>query len=305
MNEQYNKQVALIIRILPYIAKKDCFALKGGTAINLFYANMPRLSIDIDLSYIALEPRAKAIKNINAALERIKISLEKAGIKTHLQKNNSGYIKMTCYSEDISIKIEPNYVIRGTVFSAKKMTICSAAQELYGFAAIKVLDKAELYGGKICAALDRQHPRDLFDVKYLLDNEGLTEDIQRGFLIALISHNRPLYELILPNRLDRETQYLQEFKGMTDTNFSYKDHKETLEKLVKLLNTSLTENQKEFIMSFHKLMPRWDLLNIKDVEALPAIKWKLQNLKNLKEENLSKYTEEIEKVKEVLKYDTN
>lgn len=305
MNQEYNLQVALIVRILPYIAKENCFALKGGTAINLFMRNMPRLSIDIDLSYIGLDPRTQAIANINEALERIKILLEKAGISVLLQKNSTGYIKMTCSSENVSIKIEPNYVIRGTIFPTEKMSLCPTAQELYGFAAIKVLNKAELYGGKICAALDRQHPRDLFDVKYLLRNEGLDKDIQTGLIIALLSHNRPFYELVSPNIQERESQYLQEFKGMTKENFSYSDHQETLNKLVRLIKDTFTQEQKKCIITFHKLAPQWELLGFKKAETLPAIKWKLQNLKKLKSQNPSKYNEEIEKVLDVLTFDSN
>jgi len=52
--ERYMRQVALLVRTLPYIARHEAFALKGGTAINLFYRDMPRLSVDIDLTYLPL-----------------------------------------------------------------------------------------------------------------------------------------------------------------------------------------------------------------------------------------------------------
>lgn len=55
-SEAYQKQVALLMRVLPFIAEEDCFALKGGTAINFFVRNMPRLSVDIDLTYLAVAP---------------------------------------------------------------------------------------------------------------------------------------------------------------------------------------------------------------------------------------------------------
>ena len=50
--EVYRRQVQLLIRVLPSIAEEACFALKGGTAINLFVRDMPRLSVDIDLTYL-------------------------------------------------------------------------------------------------------------------------------------------------------------------------------------------------------------------------------------------------------------
>jgi hypothetical protein len=48
-----------LIRVLPSIAEEACFALKGGTAINLFVRDMPRLSVDIDLTYLPVQPRGK------------------------------------------------------------------------------------------------------------------------------------------------------------------------------------------------------------------------------------------------------
>src|ERR1700675_2729843 len=69
--DTYRKQVALLVRILPLIAEEACFALKGGTAINLFVRNMPRLSVDVDLTYLPLLPRAESLAAIDAAMKRI------------------------------------------------------------------------------------------------------------------------------------------------------------------------------------------------------------------------------------------
>ena len=71
MDEKYLNQVNLVVNALQYVSKENCFALKGGTAINLFYNNLPRLTIDIDLTYLGFEKRDDASKNINLALERI------------------------------------------------------------------------------------------------------------------------------------------------------------------------------------------------------------------------------------------
>jgi len=56
----YRSQVELLLRVLPYVAKEKVFALKGGTAINLFVRDLPRLSVDIDLTYLPFEDRATA-----------------------------------------------------------------------------------------------------------------------------------------------------------------------------------------------------------------------------------------------------
>src|ERR1700741_5369256 len=70
-SESYRKQVALLIRVIPIVAEETCFALKGGTAINLFVRNMPRLSVDIDLTYLPIQPREQSLREIDAALRRI------------------------------------------------------------------------------------------------------------------------------------------------------------------------------------------------------------------------------------------
>ena len=72
--EQYMRQVELLVRTLPFIARQDVFALKGGTAINLFYRDMPRLSVDIDLTYLPIEDRDATLAGIDEALDRIRTS---------------------------------------------------------------------------------------------------------------------------------------------------------------------------------------------------------------------------------------
>jgi hypothetical protein len=64
----YFRQVQLLVRIIPLIASESCFALKGGTAINLFVRDIPRLSVDIDLVYLPMDERETALQNIRAAL---------------------------------------------------------------------------------------------------------------------------------------------------------------------------------------------------------------------------------------------
>jgi hypothetical protein len=76
--DTYRKQVALLVRILPLVAEEACFALKGGTAINLFIRDMPRLSVDIDLTYVPVAPRAESLAAIDAAMKRIVARVQKA-----------------------------------------------------------------------------------------------------------------------------------------------------------------------------------------------------------------------------------
>src|SRR5680860_766388 len=74
----YRRQVALLIRVLPFVAKEEGFALKGGTAINLFIRDMPRLSVDIDLTYLPVKPRDQSLKAIDAAMKRVAQAIGKS-----------------------------------------------------------------------------------------------------------------------------------------------------------------------------------------------------------------------------------
>ncbi len=197
----YFKQVQLLVRVLPLIATEKCFALKGGTAINLFVRDLPRLSVDIDLVYIPLHDRDEALKNIREALTRISklITRTFTNIKVQDAHEQSDTLRLMVVQGDARIKIELSPVIRGSVFPEVKMSVVKSVEDNFGYAEMAVVSLPDLYAGKICAALDRQHPRDLFDVKFLLDNEGFTEDFRKTFLVYLISHHRPMSELLQPN----------------------------------------------------------------------------------------------------------
>lgn len=271
MEDKYRVQVALLVDILPYVAKEKCFALKGGTAINLFYKDLPRLSVDIDLTYIEFDDRETAYKNINTALENIIKNITKAGYQARLQGNNAEK-KIICSNQKATIKIEPNYTLRGYVYEPETMSICSEAEKQFNYAEIQVISKSELYGGKICAALDRQHPRDLFDIKELLDNNELTDDIIKGFVILLLGAGRPLHEMLNPNILDQNNIFTSEFTGMTEKNFTYDCHIKTLKTLIDIVNTSVKVDYKDFLLDFVRLQHDFSGIDIPNLDKLPAIK---------------------------------
>jgi predicted nucleotidyltransferase component of viral defense system len=178
----YRKQVDLLLLVLPHVAKEPALALKGGTAINLFVRDMPRLSVDIDLTYLPFDNRIVALENISKALGRIQDRLESTlpGIRATINPQSDGHeAKLFCQLKGVGIKIEVNTTMRGHIRSPRLMQLTDGVQNEFGkFASIHVVSHAELFGGKICAALDRQHPRDLFDIHHLLKNEGLTEEIR-------------------------------------------------------------------------------------------------------------------------------
>lgn len=274
----FYKQAKMMMSIMPLVLSEECFALKGGSAINLFVRDLPRLSVDIDLTYLPVDPRSVALEKIESALDRIKSRLKKAMPKAVIEQRSKLFVK---YSDQL-IKIEPNTIIRGSVFPSIDLPLSKKAEELFEMSfTIKTLSFADLYGGKLCAALDRQHPRDFFDIKVLMENEGLTDDVRRAFVIYLASHNRPMNELIDPNRIDFKETYVSDFVGMTALPVSYDDLLAAREKMFRKLRSSLKENEKKFLLSIKKGEPEWGLMNIDGIDKLPAIQWKLHNIRKM------------------------
>jgi len=286
--EEYAEQVRLLIRLLPIIDKEDCFALKGGTAINLFYRDLPRLSVDIDLLYLPMEDREASLENIRTALARITDSIKKsiAGAQvqnTTLQQDNS--LRIIVSLNDVRVKIELSPVIRGSLFPAVRMEVRPEVEKEFGYAEMLVASHPDLYAGKLCAALDRQHPRDLFDVKQLYENEGLTEELRKTFLVFLISHFRPMAELLNPNRKDISGIYEMEFVQMAEIEVSLEELLSIREKLIADINKEMTDSERKFLLSVKNKTPDWALLGLDAalVSELPSVKWRLINLNKMSE----------------------
>lgn len=297
MEEIYKKQVSLLLSVLPEVAKEECFALHGGTAINLFVRNMPRLSVDIDLTYLPIEDRATSLRSIIDALERIKANIEKVIPDVRVVHRREA-AKLQVSANKVDIKLEVNLVNRGALAAPRVMELCEKAQnEFEVFCVMPVVTHGQLFGGKIIAALDRQHPRDLFDVKYLLETEGFTEEIKEGFLHYLICSDRPINEVLMPNFQDHRMTMANQFAGMTVDAFDYEEYESIREKLVQTIHDNLTEDDKKFLLSIKNITPNW---SIYDFERFPAIRWKLQNLQNLKDKNSDKHNELFEALEKKL-----
>lgn len=300
MKDIYKKQVTLLLDILPEITKEEVFALHGGTAINLFSLNMPRLSVDIDLTYIpASNNRDTDLRNIRSALDRIKERLKKqmSAIRFSDSQRAEEELKLICTVPDAMVKVEVNQINRGLIAEPELMVLCDKAQETFDkFCEVRAVSQKQLWGGKINAALDRQHPRDLFDVKNLITEIGYSTEIKEGFIFFLLCGKRPIHELLRPHSIDQSAIFESQFKGMTDVAFGYDEYQTTRELLIKTINDSLTEEDKEFLLAFTKGEPNWSKV---DYSKYPAIRWKLLNINKLKENNLVKYKEQIEELERV------
>lgn len=302
LKDIYFKQTRLVLQLLPFVLKHDHFALKGGSAINFFVRDLPRLSIDIDLTYMPLEDRIKSIENIGDSLKDISNSVKKAmkDIKCYpkVLPDLNLWRGLVIERKGTVVKIEPNTVIRGAVFPCEERELSEDSEDLFEISmSVRTLSFADLYAGKICAALDRQHPRDLFDIKLLLENEGLTDDTRKAFLVYLVSNNRPIHELLNPGHVETKSIFEGEFSGMTRIDFTHAELLEAKEKLISEIKNHLTDDEKMFLISFKKREPDWNLLGLKGIEKLPAVRWKLINLNKMP---VNKHLQALSKLKEVL-----
>lgn len=299
LKQKFNDQVRLLLLVLPEVAKEPCFALKGGTAINLFVRDFPRLSVDIDLTYIGDEPRDEALKLTEEALYRIQKNIEKrfSDIKIYLSSRDglNRDIKLFVTQNQTQIKIEANPVIRGTLFPVETRPLSpKAVDEFETDFDVQVVAISDLYGGKMAAALDRQHPRDLFDIKLLSENEGISEDTKDGFIMYLLSHKRPPHEILYPTKKDMREPLKNEFEGMSFIDFTYEDFEKTRDWLIKEVDRLMATKDRKFLISFFEGRPDWQLFKFPEAQNLPAVKWKLLNINKMDENKKMQKLKELQ-----------
>jgi predicted nucleotidyltransferase component of viral defense system len=280
-NIRYSKQVQLLVQVLPFLSKHPCFALKGGTAINLFVRNMPRLSVDIDLAFLPIADRNTSLSQIHQAMQNICDDLEQQAdyhVSTSLLEESKTIIRLVVGNGSSRIKIEVSPVLRGSVHQPVVRTVTPVVERQFGYAEAQILDFNDLYAGKLCAALDRQHPRDLYDVKLLFDNEGISEALKNTFLVYLISHPRPIVELLAPNRQPLDGLFQKELSGMTLEPVTLDALNDVREQLILELHARLTDQDRAFLLAVKQGEPDWANFYYPEAQHLPAVRWKLHNI---------------------------
>jgi len=298
MNHAYIRTVQLLLDVAPAVFDTHTFAMKGGTAINLFVQDMPRLSVDIDVVFVPHTLRREdALKAIASELSAAQHRVQVLGYEAELRKTQDGTeAKMFVRSPDAEVKVEVNFVFRGTVLPPQRRSLTPAAQQL--FAAdiqIPVLADAELYGSKLVAALDRQHPRDLFDVQLMLARHGWDETLLDCFVVYLAGHNRPTHEVLFPKEKPLETVFAAEFEGMTLAPVALHELLVTRQRMLTELPRALLPRHRNFLLSMLRIEPDWSLLPQAHLTELPALQWKLQNLLRLKK-NAAKFKMQHDKL---------
>jgi predicted nucleotidyltransferase component of viral defense system len=202
MNPAYVQTVNLLLDIAPTVFQAPRFAMKGGTALNLFVQDLPRLSVDIDVVFINHQvDRDNALKEIAQELQRIEAAMAAMGYETRTRKVHGGdEVKLDIFSAEAEVKVEVNFVFRGTVLPIQTLSLSEKTQALFSKnIQVPVLSPSELYGSKLVAAMDRQHPRDFFDVLKMYESHGLTQEILDCFVAYLAGHNRPVHEVLFSN----------------------------------------------------------------------------------------------------------
>lgn len=283
-NNSYYKQVQLLLQTLPFIAEQTCFALKGGTAINLFVRDFPRLSVDIDLVYLLHEDRPAALAHITDALDDISERLVTTFPSIHITKSyqdKTDALRLVIFQDNVSVKVELSPVIRGTVFEPTLRQTTDEVEREFGFAEVPVVALEDLYAGKLCAAFDRQHPRDFFDVMLLLENEEITEGIKQAFLVYLISHNRPMDELLTPSWKSIDRLFRSEFQGMAFRECNPQQLQHAAKDALQRLLSAFTNDEKLFLCSMYTSTQNWNALPFDHIQDLPAVRWKLLNIKKM------------------------
>lgn len=298
MNKTYRQQVELLLKIIPTLLEIESFAIHGGTAINLYVLDLPRYSVDIDVTYASIKPReesfAEIYKNLSILKEKIKSIIPNVAIS---EKPN----KIYCSQKGIMVKIEVSGTKRGLIEQCETRTLCKKAQDEFETSnKAKIVSLSQLYGGKITAALDRQHPRDLFDVKLMFDFVTDFEQIKKGFLYCLLGGDRPIIESLSPNRIDQQETMIKQFSGMTDIPFSYSDYEETREKLIDFINSNLTQQDKEFLIAFEAGDELFPFANYQEFLQFPSVQWKLQNVNKLKGLNPIKHKNSVKMLENFL-----
>lgn len=297
-SDTYRRQVALLLRVLPIVAVEDCFALKGGTAINLFIRDMPRLSVDIDLTYLPTHPRAEALRAIDAAMSRIAQGIRgkipgSRVVEVRLQPEGA-ITRLLVRADNAQIKIEVTPVLRGTVFPAELRAVSPAVEAAFGFAEIAVVSFADLYAGKMVAALDRQHPRDFFDVRDLLANEGIDDALRRAFIVYLLSHNRPMAEVLAARPKPFTAEFQRGFTGMTVEPMAEAELLAVRDRLKDIVVGEMSNAHRRFLVSFERGEPEWDLLGLPSISELPAVQWRQHNLDSLTAERRAELVAQLE-----------
>lgn len=283
MDKRYADAVTLLVNILPYLDAELRFALKGGTAINLFEHDLPRLSIDIDLTWLPTQDFDTDTTQIAEALTALAARLSAPPLRLQVRESaalDAPRINRLIVSRGrTQVKIETSPVMRGAVHPVRRMDLRPDVERRFGSAQLQVLHFADLYGGKLAAALSRQHPRDLFDIGVLLEQDRLDTEVWRTFLIYLTASPKPAAEMLAPTEpRDFAAVFERQFRGMTREPVTVQWLLDARIRLLARMQELLDTSAREFLISVERESPDFGLIGLPQAAMLPGVRRKLQNL---------------------------
>lgn len=297
MDKAYADTVRLLLAVAPDVFGNNVFAMKGGTAINLFVHDMPRLSVDIDVVYTPWQvPREAALTAIADELAVVAGRLQqRMGLNVRTAASRGlGDSKLLIDDGENQVKVEVNVVFRGTVLPTTRRSLSPKAASLFSAELeLPLLAVEELYGSKLVAAMDRQHPRDLFDVSRIFDAGGLSSATVECFVTYLAGHNRPTHEVLFGNPKDIADEYRNTFAGMTTEPITLETLLAARDRLFQELPGRLTDRQRRFLVSLTRAEPEWDLVECPHAGELPALRWKVANLQTFRQRRPEEFRRQL------------
>lgn len=297
ITEHYTGQVQLLVQLLPLISWQPQFALKGGTAINLFYYDLPRLSVDVDLIYLPSDDWETSLRNISSGLNNIATDIKRALPHTRITRGKTS-LQVNAHGRQVKIEVSP--VIRRTVHAPHVLPVSPVVEEQFGWAEMTVASIEDLFAGKIHAALDRQHPRDLFDIQILLDNQGISEKLFRTLFVYIASSPRPVHELLAPSDIDLSGIFERAFVGLTTRQVTPEELQRTKQLLLTTIRDRLGPREAEILRSIQAGEPDFTTIGLPHANDFPAVKWKQQNIQKLILQDPNKHKLQLDLLHEVL-----
>jgi len=282
-DRRYLDRVGLLVQVLPMLDSEPRFALKGGTAINLFEHDMPRLSVDIDLTWLPVQDYRLDAAQIGEALHALAGRLASPPLRLQVRPSaaeGADTVNRLILSRGrTQIKIETTPVMRGVVHAVRRMDLRPGVERRFGSAQVQVLHFADLYAGKLAAALSRQHPRDWFDVGLLLESGRLDEQLWRTFMVYLAVSPKPAAEMLAPGEPAEFAEVFErQFRGMSAEPVTADALLRTRSQMLERIPALMDSAARNFLISLEYETPDFSLIGLPQAADLPGVRRKLQNM---------------------------
>ena len=282
-DNRYRDRLKLLVEILPVLDREPRFALKGGTAINLFEHDLPRLSVDIDLTWLPVQDFDTDTREIAEALDGLANRLSAAPLRLQVLASAAegarNVTRLIASRGRAQVQIETTPVMRGSVHPIRRLDVRPGVERHFGSAQVQVLHFADLYAGKLAAALSRQHPRDLFDIDVLLRQQGIDSTLWRTFLVDLTCSPKPAAEILAPGEpRDFAAVFDAQFRGMTTEPVTAEALLLARGRLLDRISELIDAPTRAFLESVEREVPDFSLIELPQVTELPGVRRKMQNL---------------------------